>query len=50
MTLLLFALTFGAVRRHPLAAAAFSIGVVVLTYLLFAVALKTPLEPGILGF
>src|SRR4029077_5493131 len=50
MTLLLFALTFGAERRHPLAAAAFSIGVVALTYLLFAVALKTPLEPGILGF
>jgi len=50
MTLLLFALTFGAERRHPLAAAPFSIGVVALTYLLFAVALKTPLEPGILGF
>jgi hypothetical protein len=50
MALLLFALTFGAERRHPLAAAAFSIGVVALTYLLFAVALKTPLEPGILGF
>jgi hypothetical protein len=50
MALLLFALTFGTERRHPLAAAAFSIGVVALTYLLFAVALKTPLEPGILGF
>ena len=50
MALLLFALTFGAERRHPLAATAFSIGVVALTYLLFAVALKTPLEPGILGF
>src|SRR5262249_42963416 len=48
MALLLFALTFGTERRHPLAAAAFSIGVVALTYLLFAVALKTPLEPGIL--
>jgi Tripartite tricarboxylate transporter TctB family len=50
MALLLFALTFGAERRHLLAAAAFSIGVVALTYLLFAVVLKTPLEPGILGF
>ena len=50
MALLLFALTFGAERRHPLAAGAFSIGVVALTYLLFAVALKTPLEPGILGY
>jgi hypothetical protein len=50
MALLLFALTFGTERRHPLAAAAFSIGVVGLTYLLFVVALKTPLEPGIFGF
>ena len=50
MALLLFALTFGAERRHPLAAAAFSVGVVALTYLLFAVVLKTPLERGILGF
>jgi putative tricarboxylic transport membrane protein len=50
MALLLFALTFGAERRHPLAAAAFSAGVVALTYLLFAVVLKTPLERGILGF
>jgi hypothetical protein len=48
--LLLFGLTFGTERRHPLVAAAFSIGVVALTYLLFAVALKTPLERGILGF
>jgi putative tricarboxylic transport membrane protein len=50
MALMLFALTVGAERRHPLAAAAFSIGVVALTYLLFAVALKTPLERGVLGF
>ena len=50
MVLLLFALTFGAERRHALAAAAFSIGVVALTYLLFTVVLKTPLEPGVLGF
>jgi putative tricarboxylic transport membrane protein len=50
MALMLFALTFAAERRHPLAAAAFSIGVVALTYLLFTVALKTPLERGLLGF
>ena len=47
---LLFALTFGTERRNPLLAAGFSIGAVALTYLLFAVALKTPLERGILGF
>lgn len=50
MALLLFALTFGTERRHPLAAAGFSIGAVALTYLLFTVALKTPLERGVLGF
>ena len=50
MALLLFTLTFGAERRPLLAAAAFSAGVVALTYLLFAVVLKTPLEPGVLGF
>jgi Tripartite tricarboxylate transporter TctB family len=50
MPLLLFALTFGTERRNPLVAAAFSIGAVALTYLLFAVALKTPLERGVFGF
>ena len=50
MTLLLFTLTFVTERRNPLVAAGFSVGVVGLTYLLFAVALKTPLERGILGF
>jgi hypothetical protein len=50
MALLLFTLTFGAERRPVLAAAAFSAGVVALTYLLFAVVLKTPLEPGVLRF
>ena len=50
MALLLFALTFGAERRNLLLAAGFSIGAVALTYLLFAVALKTPLERGTLGF
>src|SRR5215467_10760794 len=50
MVLLLFALTAGAERRHPIAAAAFSVGVVALTYVLFEFALKTPLEQGLLGF
>ena len=50
MALLLFALTFGAERRPALYAAAFSIGVVAATYLLFGVALKTPIERGVLGF
>jgi hypothetical protein len=50
MALLLFALSFGAERRHPLAAAGFAIGAVALTYLLFDVLLKTPLERGVLGF
>ena len=50
MALLLFALTAGAERRNPLHAALYSAGVVALTYLLFAVALKTPVEKGIFGF
>jgi hypothetical protein len=50
MALLLFALVFGAERRNVLAAAAFSAGVVAVAYLLFGVALKIPLERGILGF
>jgi Tripartite tricarboxylate transporter TctB family len=50
MALLLFALIFGAERRHALAAAAFAVGAVALSYLLFAVLLKTPLVPGVLGF
>jgi putative tricarboxylic transport membrane protein len=50
MALLLFALIFGVERRHPVSAAAFSLGVVALTYLLFSLALKTPLEQGLFGF
>ena len=49
MALMLFALIFGTERRHPLYAGIFSISVVVLTYLLFTVALKTPLDRGIFG-
>src|ERR1700722_4879202 len=36
--------------RNLLAAAAFSLGVTLSTYALFTVALKTPLEQGLLGF
>jgi hypothetical protein len=50
MTLLLFALVFGAERRHPLHAAVYSIGVTMATYLLFTYVLKTPLDRGLLGF
>jgi hypothetical protein len=50
MTLLLFALIAGAERRHPLRAAAYAIAITLLTYLLFSVALKTPLDRGIFGF
>jgi hypothetical protein len=50
MALLLFALTFGAERRQPVAAAAFSLGVVALTWFFFTMILKTPLEAGLLTF
>jgi putative tricarboxylic transport membrane protein len=50
MVLLLFALVFGAERRHPVYAGLYSVGVTLLTYWLFAVVLKTPLDRGIFGF
>jgi Tripartite tricarboxylate transporter TctB family len=50
MALLLFALIFGAERRHVLAAAAFAVGAVTLSWLLFGVFLKAPLATGVLGF
>ena len=37
-------------RSNSLAAAAYSLGVSMLTYGLFAIVLKTPLEPGPFGF
>ncbi|HEY2135683.1 MAG TPA: tripartite tricarboxylate transporter TctB family protein [Xanthobacteraceae bacterium] len=37
-------------RRNPIAAAAFSIGVSTVTSFLFSIALKSPLETGLLGF
>jgi hypothetical protein len=50
MMLLLFALVYGVERRPILRAACFSIGVAALAYVLFTVALKTPLEPGLMPF
>ena len=50
MALMLFVLIFGTERRHPLYAGVFSVGVVLLTYVLFTHALKTPLDAGIFGF
>jgi hypothetical protein len=50
MGFLLFALIFGIERRPLIAAAAFSLGVVTLTYWLFGFGLKTPLAQGPFGF
>ncbi len=50
MILLLFALVHGVERRPIVRAACFSIGVAALAYVLFTVALKTPLEPGLMPF
>jgi hypothetical protein len=49
MTLLLFVL-IALEGRNLLAAAAFSLGISLSTYVLFTVALKTPLEQGLFGF
>jgi Tripartite tricarboxylate transporter TctB family len=48
--LLIFALLVVIERRSVLAAAIYSVAVVGVTYLLFAYALKTPLETGPFGF
>jgi len=48
--LLIFGLLVVIERRRLLPAAIFSVGVVGFTYVLFVYALKTPLEPGPLGF
>ena len=50
MTALLFGLTFVVERKPLLPAAAFSVGVTVLAYVLFNTLLKSPLPRGILGF
>jgi hypothetical protein len=49
MTLLLFVL-IALEGRNLFAAAAFSLGVSLSTYVLFTAALKTPLEQGLFGF
>jgi hypothetical protein len=49
MTLLLFTLV-ALEGRNLFAAAAFSLGISLSTYVLFTVALKTPLEQGLFGF
>src|SRR5262245_34133689 len=49
MSLMLFAL-IALEGRNLLAAAAYSVGVSLLTYGLFTLVLKSPLEQGILGF
>jgi hypothetical protein len=48
--LLIFALLVVIERRRILPAAAYSLGLVVFTYVLFVHVLKTPLETGPLGF
>ena len=48
--LLIFALLVVIERRRLLPAAVYSIGVVVITYVLFVYVLKTPLQAGPLGF
>jgi hypothetical protein len=48
--LLIFALLVFIERRRLLPAAAYSIGVVAVTYVLFVYVLKTPLQTGPLGF
>ena len=48
--LLILALLFIIERRRLLPAIAYSVGVVVITYVLFVYILKTPLQAGPLGF
>ena len=48
--LLIFALLVVIERRRLLPAAVYSVGVVVVTYVLFVYVLKTPLQAGPLGF
>jgi hypothetical protein len=50
MALMLFVLTFAVERRPAARAAMFRLAVVTLTYLLFSLVLRTPLERGAFGF
>jgi hypothetical protein len=49
-SLLLFCLLYAVERRPLLPAAAFSLGVTVFAYFLFATLLKSPLPRGLIGF
>jgi len=50
MSLLVFSLLVVVERRHWLPAAAYSVGLTVFAYWLFGIALKAPLERGVLWF
>ena len=50
MSLLVFALLVIVERRHVLIAAAYSIALTLFAYWLFGIALKSPLERGVLWF
>jgi len=50
MILMLFTLLFAVERKGIVRAAAFSVGVTVFAYVLFATLLKSPLPPGPFGF
>jgi hypothetical protein len=50
MVALLFVLTWLIERRFWVRAAAFSVGVTILAYILFSSLLKTPLPRGLVGF
>ena len=50
MILMMIALTIVIERKNPLRAGAYSAGVVLVTYIMFAHVLKSPLPPGVLGY
>jgi hypothetical protein len=50
MSLLVFALLVIVERRNPILAAIYGVGLTVFAYWLFGIALKSPLERGILWF
>jgi len=50
MILMMIALTIIIERKNILRAGAYSIGVVLVTYITFAHVLKSPLPPGVLGY
>jgi Tripartite tricarboxylate transporter TctB family len=50
MTLLVFTLLVVVERRHVLRAVAFAVGITLFAYWLFGIALKAPLERGLLWF